>query len=174
MAIEEIRPAAGADEEGVGGEYPAGQEDGDEILNVPRGVQELEGEIPKGEPSPSLTRMPMAPEGASSCMTSFAIVLHLRSRAPETWSAWVWVSIMYAGLSPCLKRRSIIGSTISSSGSLSPRASYRGRRRRSPGIPAAPEPARRSSPAARLALLFTTDLLQLLRVTRSGRARAAS
>src|SRR5215211_9185326 len=50
MAIEEIRPAAGADEEGVGGEYPAGQEDGDEILNVPRGVQELEGEIPKGEP----------------------------------------------------------------------------------------------------------------------------
>jgi hypothetical protein len=48
MAIEEIRPAAGADEEGVGGEYPTGQEDGDEILNVPRGVQELEGGDPQG------------------------------------------------------------------------------------------------------------------------------
>jgi hypothetical protein len=51
---------------------------------VSRGVQELEGEIPQGEPAPSLTRMSIAPEGASSCMTSFAIVLHLRSRAPET------------------------------------------------------------------------------------------
>ena len=50
MAIEEIRPAAGADEEGVGGEYSAGQEDGDEILGVSQGVQELEGEIHKGEP----------------------------------------------------------------------------------------------------------------------------
>ena len=50
MAIEEIRPAAGADEEGVGGEYPAGQEDGDEVLGVSRGVQELKGEIPQGQP----------------------------------------------------------------------------------------------------------------------------
>src|SRR5215204_2768671 len=90
-------------------------------LTCPGVCRNLRERSPRASRSPSLTRMSMAPEGASSCMTSFAIVLHLRSRAPETWSAWVWVSIMYAGLSPCLKRRSIIGSTISSSGSLSPR-----------------------------------------------------
>jgi hypothetical protein len=42
--VEEVRPTAGADKEGVSGEYPARQEDRDEILGVSRGVQELEGQ----------------------------------------------------------------------------------------------------------------------------------
>ena len=44
--VEEVRPTAGADKEGVSGEYPARQEERDEILGVSRGVQELEGQRP--------------------------------------------------------------------------------------------------------------------------------
>src|ERR671917_2972692 len=71
-------------------------------LACPGVCRNLRGSEPRCSRSPSSIRISTAPEGASSCMTSFAIVLDLRSRAPETWSAWVWLSITYATLRPCL------------------------------------------------------------------------
>src|SRR5215210_4336050 len=46
VAVGEVGASAGSYEQGVGGEDAVGQYDGDEVLGVPRGVDELDGEVP--------------------------------------------------------------------------------------------------------------------------------